>query len=60
MTVKICKHGPAAYTTSCAKCGSGFSYELNDLLKDFMWGADYVPCPKCGARHKHPDQRPSR
>ena len=60
MTIKICTQAPATYTASCAKCGTGFSYELGDLHNDFVWGADYVPCPSCHAKHRHPDQRQRR
>lgn len=57
MAIKITRSASTTFNATCKTCGAGFSYEVDDLCRDYLWGGNYVPCPSCGDRHRHPDQR---
>lgn len=51
---KIIKPGKSQFTMVCSRCGCEFMYSLRDL--DCV---DFVYCPECHERHKHPNQASS-
>lgn len=48
---KVIKSGKSQFTMVCSRCGCEFMYSLRDL--DCV---DFVYCPECHERHKHPNQ----
>lgn len=60
MAKKILSNAPKNYETSCGECGIKFSYELEDVLSNYVGlPRKYVTCPgqNCGAMCSHFDQR---
>ena len=55
MAIEIITKAPTAYRDTCTHCGTEFRYGLTDIVNHL--GTPYVPCPGCGQRVYHCDQR---
>ena len=49
--IEIIKKGPEKFITTCQKCGTKFSYELEDLWSILL--SPYLCCPVCGEHCYH-------
>lgn len=48
------KHGNRAFSAHCTRCECEFIYELDDLIRDYTGSGEYVLCPNCQGKVRHP------
>jgi hypothetical protein len=48
MTKKIITPGTNTFHAMCSDCGAQFSYEREDVHRNYVRGGEWVDCPHCG------------
>lgn len=56
MTITVLKKASRTFKVGCRKCGTSFSYELEDIKHNYVKGGEGVWCPSCGEWTRHPTQ----
>jgi len=55
MAKKIIQQGSTTFRATCTECGTRFTYEREDIMKNYVlaFGAEEVSCPHCGHACRH-------
>jgi hypothetical protein len=53
MATKIIHEGATQYRTACGECAAVFTYEREDVHRNYVTGGDDVACPSCGHAVRH-------
>ncbi len=53
MAKKIINPGTDVYRATCSECGAVFSYQRDDVQRNYVRGGEWVTCPQCGHAHMH-------
>jgi DNA-directed RNA polymerase subunit RPC12/RpoP len=53
MAKKIIVQGTNTYRGHCHECGAEFTYEREDVHRNYVRGGEEVSCPCCGGRVSH-------
>lgn len=56
MAVTITRKAPRNYSTDCGRCGCSFSYQLDDVHRNYVRGGEFVHCPSCSNSIRHPSR----
>jgi hypothetical protein len=57
--IEVIKEGVQKYRATCAECGAVFTYERDDVRRNFLDCRDEVACPTCGCGCRHLGSRAS-
>jgi len=50
---RIIREGTKIYRATCSECGAVFTYEREDVRRNYVKGGEWVSCPGCGHDHQH-------
>ena len=50
---RIVHEGSKSYRAHCSECGAVFTYEREDVHRDYVHGGERVSCPCCGTGLRH-------
>jgi len=53
MAKKIIERGSTTFRASCNECGTRFTYEPEDVHRDYVRGGEWTSCPHCGGAYRH-------
>jgi hypothetical protein len=56
MAVKIVEAPPKTYCAHCNKCGATFTYEIDDVHRNYLRGGEGIYCPSCAEWCRHTTQ----
>jgi DNA-directed RNA polymerase subunit RPC12/RpoP len=51
--MKVIKPGRDDYRAVCDQCGCEFTYTLDDVQHNYIYGGDAVRCPHCSKQRRH-------
>lgn len=53
MAKTILERGQDKYVCTCGECGTRFSYERDDVSRNYVVGGEHVYCPHCSKPCRH-------
>lgn len=53
MAKKIIEQGSTTFRATCTECGTRFTYEPEDVRRNYVRGGEETSCPHCGHTCRH-------